>query len=151
LLNENNYEKNEVILKRQKYSTRFKNEDMDFMLSWTIGASQIIGMSPSQAFYAVHDTELKRAFTRSLGEVYRQGARGVARDMAICARPWGFRLEDIRLSVDVWQGEADTNVPPAMGRYLARTIPHARAHFFPAEGHFMVVNHIQEIFGTLLA
>ena len=46
---------NEVILKRQKYSTRFKNEDMDFMLSWTIGVSQIIGMSPSQAFYAVHD------------------------------------------------------------------------------------------------
>ncbi len=47
--------KNEAILKRQKYSTRFKNEDMDFMLNWTIGVSQIIGMSPSQAFYAVHD------------------------------------------------------------------------------------------------
>lgn len=45
---------NEVILKRQKYSTRFKNGDMDFMLNWTIGVSQIIGMSPSQAFYAVH-------------------------------------------------------------------------------------------------
>ena len=45
---------NEAILKRQKYSTRFKNADMDFMLNWTIGVSQIIGMSPSQAFYAVH-------------------------------------------------------------------------------------------------
>ena len=29
--------KNEAILKRQKYNTRFKNEDMDFMLNWTIG------------------------------------------------------------------------------------------------------------------
>jgi pimeloyl-ACP methyl ester carboxylesterase len=45
---------NEAILKRQKYSTRFKNEDMDFMLNWAIGVSQIIGMSPSQVFYAVH-------------------------------------------------------------------------------------------------
>ena len=45
--------KNEAILKRQKYSTRFKNDDMDFMLNWTIGVSQIIGMSPSQVFYAV--------------------------------------------------------------------------------------------------
>jgi len=27
---------------------------MDFTLNWTIGVSQIIGMSPSQAFYAVH-------------------------------------------------------------------------------------------------
>ena len=45
--------KNEAILKRQKYSTRFKNEDMDFMPNWTIAVSQIVGMSPSQAFNAV--------------------------------------------------------------------------------------------------
>ena len=43
-------DKNEVILKRQMYRTRFKNEDMDFMLNWMIGVSQIIGMSPSQVF-----------------------------------------------------------------------------------------------------
>lgn len=43
---------NIAILKRQKYSTRFKNEDMDFILNWTIGVSQIIGMSPSQVFHA---------------------------------------------------------------------------------------------------
>ncbi len=46
---------NEVIVKRQKYNTRFKNGDMDFMFNWAVGVSQIIGMSPSQVFYAVHD------------------------------------------------------------------------------------------------
>jgi pimeloyl-ACP methyl ester carboxylesterase len=45
---------NETILKRQKYNTRFKNEDMDFMLNWSIGVGQIIGMAPSQTFFAVH-------------------------------------------------------------------------------------------------
>ncbi len=45
---------NEAILKRQKYNIRFKNEDMDFMLNWGIGVSQILGMSPSQVFHAVH-------------------------------------------------------------------------------------------------
>jgi pimeloyl-ACP methyl ester carboxylesterase len=45
---------NEAILKRQKYNIRFKNEDMDFMLNWSVGIGQIIGMSASQAFYAVH-------------------------------------------------------------------------------------------------
>ena len=45
---------NQAILKRQKYNIRFKNADMDFMLNWAIGISQIIGMSASQAFYAVH-------------------------------------------------------------------------------------------------
>lgn len=48
-------QKNQVILKRQKYSIRFKNGDMDFIFNWTVGVSQIVGMSPSQAFYAVHD------------------------------------------------------------------------------------------------
>jgi len=47
--------KNDVILARQKISTRFKNADMDFMFNWAIGVSQIIGMSASQLFYALHD------------------------------------------------------------------------------------------------
>ncbi|MDR3573283.1 MAG: alpha/beta hydrolase [Anaerolineaceae bacterium] len=46
---------NEIIIKRQKFNTRFKNGDMDFMFNWAVGVSQIIGMSPSQIFYALHD------------------------------------------------------------------------------------------------
>ncbi|AST58431.1 dipeptidyl aminopeptidase [Thermoanaerobacterium thermosaccharolyticum] len=45
----------EVILKRQKYNIRFKNNDMDFIFNWVVGISQIIGMSAAQVFYAVHD------------------------------------------------------------------------------------------------
>ena len=45
----------EVILIRQKYNARFKNGDMDFMFNWAVGVAQIIGMSPSQIFYALHD------------------------------------------------------------------------------------------------
>ncbi len=47
----------EAILKRQKFNTRFKNEDMDFMFNWWVGVSQIIGMSPSQIFYALRDAK----------------------------------------------------------------------------------------------
>lgn len=49
--------KDAVILKRQKYNTRFKNSDMDFMFNWAVGISQIIGMAPSQIFYALHDVK----------------------------------------------------------------------------------------------
>ena len=48
---------NEVIIKRQKYNTRFKNSDMDFMFNWAVGVSQIIGMATSQIFYALHDVK----------------------------------------------------------------------------------------------
>jgi pimeloyl-ACP methyl ester carboxylesterase len=52
--------------------------------------------------------------------------------------------------VHVWQGEADRNVPPATGRYLAAAIPGAQRHFFAGEGHFMFLDHVPEIFATLL-
>ncbi len=46
---------NDVILARQKINTRFKNADMDFMFNWAVGVSQIVGMSASQIFYALHN------------------------------------------------------------------------------------------------
>ncbi|MBX3085173.1 MAG: alpha/beta hydrolase [Anaerolineae bacterium] len=46
---------NEAILQRQKFNTRFKNQDMDFMFNWAVGITQIIGMSAAQVFYAIHD------------------------------------------------------------------------------------------------
>jgi hypothetical protein len=48
---------NETIIKRQKFNTRFTNSDMDFMFNWAVGVSQIIGMAPSQIFYALHDVK----------------------------------------------------------------------------------------------
>ncbi|MGB8212516.1 MAG: alpha/beta fold hydrolase [Anaerolineales bacterium] len=45
---------NEVIVKRQKFNNRFKNEDMDFFFNWAIGLGQILGMAPSQVFVAIH-------------------------------------------------------------------------------------------------
>lgn len=47
----------DVILKRQKVKLRFKNGDMDFMLNWLIGISQIIGMSTSQIYYALRNVQ----------------------------------------------------------------------------------------------
>lgn len=48
---------NEVIFQRQNFNIKFKNQDMDFILNWWIGIAQIIGMSASQVFYAVHDVK----------------------------------------------------------------------------------------------
>ena len=61
---------NEVIFQRQNFNIKFKNQDMDFMLNWAIGIGQIIGMSPSQIFHAVHNvkdgnpTDWRKGFQR---------------------------------------------------------------------------------------
>lgn len=48
---------NEAILQRQRTRLRFKNQDMDFILNWALGASQVVGLSPAQLFYAVQDVK----------------------------------------------------------------------------------------------
>jgi hypothetical protein len=65
----------------------------------------------------------------SLSEAFPSGSRGPAWETGLDARPWGFRLEDIRTSVYLSHGEQDANAPVAMGRYLATVIPERRATF----------------------
>ncbi len=55
------------------------------------------------------------------------------------------------MEVQLWHAEDDTIVPPAMGRYLAETLPRCQARFLPNEGHFSLLpNHIEEILGVLV-
>jgi tetratricopeptide (TPR) repeat protein/pimeloyl-ACP methyl ester carboxylesterase len=82
-------------------------------------------------------------------EPYRRSGAGHARDSKLMVRPWGFRLEDIRVETLVWHGELDTLAPPAMGRYLANAIPHCQVTFFPGEGHMVMHTHREEILGAL--
>jgi len=92
------------------------------------------------------------AMAASSGESFRQGSKGVEWQFGLMTRPWGFHLEGIAVPVHLWHGEADSNAPLAMGRYLAQTIPNCQAHFLPGEGHLSALgNHLGEILGTLTA
>jgi pimeloyl-ACP methyl ester carboxylesterase len=82
-------------------------------------------------------------------EAFRQGPSAFVTDLALAARPWGFRLEDIRVPVHVWHGELDVSTPPAMGRHLAATIPGASLHLVSGEGHFLAYARWREILSAL--
>jgi pimeloyl-ACP methyl ester carboxylesterase len=58
-------------------------------------------------------------------------------------------LEDIKMEVHIWHGEADVIVSPSMGRHLASAIPNSRARFYPGEGHTLAVDRMEEIQTTL--
>ncbi len=103
---------------------------------------------PDQAILA--RTEIRDYLLNAGLEAFRQDSRGAALENALYARPWGFRLEDISKEVLLWHGELDINVPPAMGHYLAITIPNCRSRFYQDEGHIsLFVNHMEEILRTL--
>jgi pimeloyl-ACP methyl ester carboxylesterase len=109
------------------------------------------------AFYAAPDREiilanpaLRQMIAETYVEGFRQGVKGAAHEAWLFASSWGFRLQDIRMRMHLWQGEADTETPLAMGRYQADAIPDCKAHFIPGEGHFSIMVHcMDEILAAL--
>jgi len=93
--------------------------------------------------------EVRKVLAEGLSEAFRSGSRGPAAEMGLYARPWGFRLEDIRTPVHLSHGEQDANAPVAMGRYLASVIPECQATFYPGEGHLHFIDRLPEIFAAV--
>lgn len=86
----------------------------------------------------------------STAEALRQGGRGPALELTLIARPWDFRLQDVRMPVDLWQGLIDQILPAAMARRLAASLPACHPRYLPGEGHLsLVVRHIGEVLAEL--
>jgi pimeloyl-ACP methyl ester carboxylesterase len=97
----------------------------------------------------LQDEHTRRVLALSFEQAMRQASRGPAWDAFLYARPWNFDLTSIDMPVYAWYGLEDLIVPPAMGRYLERTLPNCAMHFCPGEGHFsLVFRHLGEIFDT---
>jgi len=94
---------------------------------------------------------IKELMAASLVEAQHQGTRGSAYDGALLGRSWGFRFEDIKFpSTVLWHGELDTQIPIAIGKAMANSIPQCKASYYPDEGHIsLIVNHAEEIVRTL--
>lgn len=112
------------------------------------GASLIASMAPVDR-HVLERPGISDAIVRDFSEAVRNGSRGVAWELVMYARPWGFKLEDIPIDVFLWHGEADVDVPIAFGRYVADHIPRSHATYFPGEGHLASITHAEEILESL--
>jgi pimeloyl-ACP methyl ester carboxylesterase len=101
-------------------------------------------MSPADA-EIVRRPAVRDLLIADLQEAFRQGSDGAAHDMVLLGRPWGFSLREVEPEVFLWQGEADTLVPPAMGRYLAGQLPHCHATVLPGEGHLLIIDRMPDL------
>jgi pimeloyl-ACP methyl ester carboxylesterase len=91
-------------------------------------------------------------FAASGREALADGIDGWLDDDLAFVRPWGFSLPDIAVPVAVWQGDQDTMVPIAHGRWLAEHVPTARTHLPFGDGHMSAgYDHIGEIVTDLVA
>lgn len=134
-----------------------------WLLRPLMGLLQNPGRNPSRFFeqYTAHNLEPDRALLRtpqframlqaSYAESARQGVRGFAWEVRIISQPWGFRLEDVAMTVDLWHGDQDTSTPLAIAQFMADTLPNRRTHFLAGEGHLLLFNRWQELLSTLLS
>jgi pimeloyl-ACP methyl ester carboxylesterase len=93
--------------------------------------------------------EVQRTQIDGIVEAFRRGPPGIAYEFDLFSRPWGFEVEEIKIPVLLWHGEADHIVPVKMGRYLVGQIPNCRARFIPGAGHLWVFEGYEEVFRKL--
>ncbi len=75
--------------------------------------------------------------------------RASAHDLALFSRHWGFGLADVQPPVIVWQGLADTIVPPSHGHHQAARVQRGELHVRPGEGHFAGFSDVESVLGRL--
>jgi pimeloyl-ACP methyl ester carboxylesterase len=98
---------------------------------------------------AIAQPGLRDAFLAGYAEAFRRGSRGVAQDLRVLTRPWGFQLGSITVPTSIHHGDADTTVPPQHARLYAEAIPGAQLQLHPGHGHFSILSAAREILAPL--
>lgn len=122
-------------------------EDMSALTGDQIVAS--LGDLVDEVDAAVLTGEFAEFLASSNRYAVHQGAVGYLEDNLQITRPWGIDLSRLGVPVAIWQGAHDRMVPFAHGEWLAATIPGARTHLLPDEGHISLVSHLDEMLAEL--
>jgi pimeloyl-ACP methyl ester carboxylesterase len=85
------------------------------------------------------------SFLLSYAEAFRHGSWGVAQDLRVLTRPWGFDLSSIGVPALIHHGDADTTVPLQHARLFAEMIPGAQMQIHPGHGHFSILGATREL------
>ena len=109
---------------------------------------RIVAMNPPVDRAIMTRPAVREVLIAALRDAFRRGGGPAATEIALFGRPWGFRLQDVRVPVGLWHGEGDRLVPVRMGRHMAGLLPDCRASFIPAAGHYWVFDHLETLIGA---
>ena len=96
------------------------------------------------------NNEIRQVCISSEEEAFRQGLQGLAWDIHLVTSTWGFRLEDIRVPVQIWHGTSDNMASISMARQMAANIPRSSLTVFENEAHLILFPHWEQILLKLI-
>lgn len=71
-------------------------------------------------------------------------------DVVVFARDWGFRLEEVKVTVRWWHGDVDHIIPFAHGQHCVALLPDAQLYHLPGESHLGGLGQAQAILTSML-
>ena len=71
-------------------------------------------------------------------------------DVAVFAKDWGFRLDEVKVPVRWWHGDKDHIVPFAHGEHVVARLPDAELTALEGESHLGGLGVAEEIMGSLM-
>jgi pimeloyl-ACP methyl ester carboxylesterase len=82
-------------------------------------------------------------------QAFLRGAHGVVADYVALAQTWGVRVEDTKVPMAVFHGDADTMVPLRHGEELAARVPNAQLKVWPGAGHLGTISEVGDVLDAL--
>jgi len=111
---------------------------------WLAGTNQ-----PDVDVRALQQPGMRESFLTCYIEAFRHGSWGVAQDLRLLTRPWGFDLGSITAPTSIHHGDADATVPVEHARRYAESIQGARLQVHPGQGHFSILSEPQDMLAAL--
>ena len=101
---------------------------------------------------SLRDSTAFEAVFESQRRAWRGSAEGVMADAQIYAKPWGFRIEQVRVPVRLWHGKEDRAFSVRLAEEIADRLPDCTARFVDGAGHYSLpIRHIREILQDLIS
>lgn len=135
---------------RGLYPVNLAETVVEWVVSSERGLERVADSLPAPDREMLHDDEFRERASALMSEAFRAGVRGVAAENHILNGDWGFDLHEVGCPVDVWHGVLDEEVPLRHAEYLAAQLPDATLHVLDDEGHYSMVNRLDEVFPAAL-
>jgi pimeloyl-ACP methyl ester carboxylesterase len=94
--------------------------------------------------------EVKSRWMPAFVEAAHAGGRGLAEDMRVVQRAWGFDPADVHIPVHLWHGRLDRVAPPSHAEQWIEVLDDCRPVWSDDEGHFLIQDHFEEVLGAIV-